>query len=156
MSFTASREIKEYTMTIPASCEEVFPLLCPKREYDWLPYWSCNIIYSQSGKAEPGCVFQTDFPDRGNMTWMVTKYDPPKEIQYTVFKPESHVWNLEICLEPIEPTMTHILWRHTYTGLTEEGNRFLSEHTDEKHRLHLGFIERALIHFLKTGHIIED
>lgn len=90
------------------------------------------------------------------MTWIVTKYDPPKEIQYTVFKPGSHVWNLEICLEPIGPNTTQILWRHTFTGLTEEGNQFLSEHTDEKHRHHLGFIEKALIHFLKTGSMFEE
>jgi len=156
MSFKPLRVVKEYEMTIPASCQQVFPLLCPKREYDWLPYWSCDIVYSKSGKAEAGCVFTTDFPDRGNMTWIVTNYDPPKEIQYTVFKPESHVWYLEIGLEPIEPVRTHILWRHTFTGLTEEGNQILSEHTDEKHRLHLDFIERALIHFLKTGRMIEE
>ena len=156
MSFNSSHIVKEYEMQVPASCEKVFPLLCPKREHEWVPYWSCDMVYSKSGRAEAGCVFTTDFPDRGNMTWIVTKYDPPKEIQYTVFKPESHVWNLEIALKPIGPDRTQILWTHTYTGLTPKGNQFLSEYSNETHRLHLESIERALNHFLKTGSMIKE
>jgi len=155
MTFTAARLTKNYEMQVTGSCEQVFPLLCPVREHEWVPYWSCNIVYSKSGRAEAGCVFETDFPDRGHMTWVVTKYDPPKEIQYTVFTSESHVWNLEIFLKPTDAAETHLLWRHTFTGLTREGNRFLAEYTDEEHRLRLSSLERALVHFVNTGTMIE-
>jgi len=156
MSFNPLRLTKHFEMHIPAPADRVFPLLCPAREREWLPYWHCHMVYSKSGRAEAGCVFETDFPDRGDMTWVVTKYDPPKEIQYTVFKPESHVWNLEIFLKPMDSSLTHILWRHTFTGVSPGGNQFLSEYSDETHRLHLNFIEKALIHFLKNGNMIEE
>ena len=44
-------------MTLSGSPEQVFPLLCPTREYDWIETWQCELIYSDSGFAEPGCIF---------------------------------------------------------------------------------------------------
>lgn len=155
MPFEAMRLVKTYEMTAPAGCEDVFPLLCPVREYDWIPHWECNMIYSPSGKAELGCVFETDFPDRGEMTWVATKYEPPRLIQYTVFKADSHVWNLEIELFSEKTCLTRLLWRHTFTATSMEGNRYLSEYTDEKHRLQLSMIEKALIYYLETGKMID-
>ncbi|CAB5080673.1 hypothetical protein D3OALGB2SA_542 [Olavius algarvensis associated proteobacterium Delta 3] len=155
MAFKALRMTKKYEMHVPASRDQLFPLLCPAREPEWVPNWCCRLVYSKSGRAEAGCVFETDFPDRGHMTWVVTKYDPPIEIQYTVFKSESHVWNLEIFLKPTDAAETHLLWRHTFTGLTREGNRFLAEYTDEEHRQRLSSLERALVHFVNTGTMIE-
>lgn len=156
MSFRAVRLTKDYRMHVPARMEEVFPLLCPVREREWLPYWRCNILYSESGRAEAGCVFETHFSDRWEMTWLVTKYDPPGAIQYTVFKPESHVWTFDILLAPEGAGYSQLLWRHTFTGLTPEGNQYLIEYTEEKHRSHLGLIERALVHYIKTGRIIDQ
>ena len=50
--FRALRITRTYEMTVPAGLEQVFSLLCPKREYEWLPYWKCQMIYSVSGGAE--------------------------------------------------------------------------------------------------------
>ena len=155
-AFKPLRLTKTYEMSVPDRDERIFSLLCPVREYEWLPYWSCNLIYSNSGIAEEGCLFMTDFPGRGEMIWYVTKYDPPKAIQYTIFKPGSHIWNIEILLVPQDAEQTRVTWHHTFTGVTQEGNRFLSEYTDESHRLHLGRIERALVHFVKTGKMIDE
>lgn len=58
--------------------------------------------------------------------------------------------------QPIDPALTHILWRHTFTAVCPEGNQFLSEYSDETHRLHLRFIEKALVHYLNTGEMIKD
>ena len=156
MTFEAIRLVKTYTMQVPGTRDEVFPLLCPVREYEWVPYWDCNMVYSESGHAEKGCVFETNFPGRGDMTWIVTGYDPPQAIQYTIFKPASHVWDIEIDLTTLDSEQTRLIWRHTYTGLTPEGNQYLSGYTDESHRAHLGLLERALVHFLKTGKLIEE
>lgn len=114
------------------------------------------IIYSESGRAEAGCVFEINFPQRDEMTWVVTKYDPPRAIQYTIFKPDSHVWNFEILLASQDSRQTQLIWRHTFTGLTQEGNQYLSEYTDENHRLHFSLIERALVHFLRTGKMTDN
>jgi hypothetical protein len=150
------RLVKTYEMHVPASPERVFPLLCPVREREWLPYWECRMIHSASGLAEPECVFTTDLPGRGSMIWVVTRYQPPEAIQYTIFKPESHTWNLSIRVRPTEPGSSCLTWRHVFTGLTGAGNQYLKEYTDEHHRLHLQKIETCLVHFLETGKILQE
>ena len=62
MNFEAKRIVREYTMRIDASPDRVFPLLCPRREYEWIPDWKSDIVFSESGFAERDCVFTTVLP----------------------------------------------------------------------------------------------
>ena len=94
--FKASRITREFSHQVQAPPEQVFPLLCPVREHDWIPYWECQLVYSASGKAEDGCVFCTDLPDHGRAIWTVSRYEPPRRIQFVVTYPASHVEKLEI------------------------------------------------------------
>lgn len=57
--FEARRVTYEFTPTNDAPPDRVFPLLCPVREAEWVPDWKYQLIYSQSGFAEEGCVFTT-------------------------------------------------------------------------------------------------
>ena len=75
-AFKAVRVSHEYTQTNEAPPDKVFPLLCPVREADWVPGWKYNLIYSESGVAEDGCVFSTPNDGGPDTTWMVTRYDP--------------------------------------------------------------------------------
>jgi hypothetical protein len=70
------------TFSLPVSAEKVFPLLCPVREYEWIPDWSCKMVYSQSGFAEKGAVFTTKSNPLGKMLWTCTVFEPPKRIEY--------------------------------------------------------------------------
>jgi hypothetical protein len=42
--FAAKRIVKSYTMHLCAPPAEVFPLLCPVRETDWIEPWSCDMV----------------------------------------------------------------------------------------------------------------
>ena len=42
-----------------AKVEDVFPLLCPKREEEWIPGWKCDTLWSRSGYNEEGAIFRT-------------------------------------------------------------------------------------------------
>jgi hypothetical protein len=112
------------------------------------------MFFSESGFAELGCVFKTNFSDTGEMTWVVTKYEPPSLIQYTIFKPASHIWNLEIALESLDGGRTQLTWNQTYTGLSASGNRYIAGYTEERHRAHLSGLESALVHFTETGEML--
>jgi hypothetical protein len=71
------------SQTVPAEPAAVFPLLCPVLEYDWVPGWECRLIYTESGVAEPRCVFQTDRPGAGGVdTWVVSHYQPAERIAF--------------------------------------------------------------------------
>lgn len=45
-------------ITIQASAEEIFPLICPVKEYDWIPNWKCKLIFCPNGKNEKDVVFK--------------------------------------------------------------------------------------------------
>src|SRR5271167_3067103 len=72
--FAARRVVHEFTQINDARPEEVFPLLCPVREADWVPQWQYRMIYSESGVAEQGCVFITPEEDGSESIWQCTEY----------------------------------------------------------------------------------
>ena len=41
--FKAERIVRMNTIEVEAPLEEVFPLLCPVREYDWVEPWKCEM-----------------------------------------------------------------------------------------------------------------
>lgn len=55
------RETRLYVATINHPASEIFPLLCPTREYDWIEGWECDLLYSESGIAEQDCIFNAGF-----------------------------------------------------------------------------------------------
>src|SRR5512137_994788 len=78
-----ARITRSFKMLVAAAPSRVFPLLCPTREYDWIDTWKCRMVYSESGHAEPDCIFKTDFPTDGpEDTWVVSRYEPPLLIEF--------------------------------------------------------------------------
>jgi hypothetical protein len=54
-----TRATRTFTQKLAAPPERVFPLLCPIREADWLEGWDPLVVFTNSGVAEPACVFMT-------------------------------------------------------------------------------------------------
>ncbi len=142
-SFRAKRAVTEYTGELSAPPEKVFPLLCPVREYDWLPDWTSEMIYSESGVAEENCIFRTP---HGPAVWNVDHYEPPKRLAFTVVSPEQ-VCRLSITLEPTAAGGAKLHWTRIFTGLNETGNAKINFWTTDRDRA----LMRQLDHFLKTG-----
>lgn len=135
----------------PAPPGEVFPLLCPVREVDWIPAWRCQMIWSDSGVAENNCVFMTDFPEfRGREVWVVSRYAPPEAIEFVRCAPH-RVTRLEILLEPDGGGGTRAQWTHTTTSLSEEGNLQIAHLEDGRYETEMRTLERLLTHYLATG-----
>ena len=74
------RRIKHsFTQSINGTPGQVFPLLCPVRETDWIPGWTTDWVVSDSGLAEQDCIFQTPpRPGAGGAAsiWVITHHDP--------------------------------------------------------------------------------
>ncbi|MFZ0286284.1 MAG: hypothetical protein WAL32_13730 [Terriglobales bacterium] len=100
MKFQAVRVTHQYTQTNSAPPEQVFPLLCPVRETEWVPGWQHTLIYSKSGVAEAGCVFITEENGR-EITWLITEYDPQTfRIAFVWVDPRMLTAQINITLEP--------------------------------------------------------
>lgn len=149
--FKSLRVEKRYTMTLCADPETVFPLLCPVREYEWIEPWACEMIYSETGVAENNAVFKTNFPQQGGEEiWVVCRYEKNRAIEFIRLAPELKVNRLNILLAAAEDT-TLATWAQTYTGLSESGNQWIRNLTDDIFITEKAAIEKMLNHYLKTG-----
>jgi hypothetical protein len=146
----SKRIVREYRTSLNAKPEQVFPLLCPVREYDWIPQWQCTMIYSRSGAAELGCVFKTDFGDSyGTEIWVVSHYETDKKISF-VRTGKIRTTRYEVTLSS-ENGGTSIQWRQEITGLTREGNNTVESYTDKEFRALMVPLNKMLAHYLQTG-----
>jgi len=100
---------------IDASSEEVFPLLCPVREYEWIPDWRCRMIYSKSGVAELEAMFTTGMMPMGKELWTCTLYESPRRIEYLVTHGSRAAFKLELALSE-EGGRTALDWTMRFTA----------------------------------------
>ena len=149
----AARKVFRYSHVVSGSPEDVFPLLCPVREADWLPGWDADLIYSESGAAEDGCVFETG-PEQGTGAglWTFTHYESPRRVAMIRFSPPVLV-RIDIRLEDVGEGRTRVHWEYTLTGLAAEGNRKIQELVGSME----GRMKKtniALDHYLRSGDLI--
>lgn len=149
--FTGYRTVKTGVMKIPYPPSKVFPLLCPQREYDWVPGWDCEMIYSESGYAEQGCIFKTKFPHEGDSIWIMTDYKPDHLIRIVKTAPDLFLlqWSLELT-ESSEGT-TDLKMTYSMTGLSQTGNIFVRTFMDAGFGGLMDRLEKSMIYYLKTG-----
>ncbi len=153
--FVGTRLSYHYTQTNPALPAQVFPLLCPVREADWLPGWKYRLIYSQSGIAELGCVFTTPHEDGTETTWIATEYDPHGfRVAYAWVKPGLVAAQIRIELAERHPGATRADISYAYTGLSAEGNKTIAGYTEAWFQQKMQGWERAINHYLQTGKLI--
>lgn len=153
-AFEARRLVASHTHSIAAPAADVFVLLCPVRERDWLEPWACEMVHSASGVAELDAVFVTDFPDRGRGIWTCSRYEPPHLVEYVVTWSTQVVDHLRIELEPDSATGTSLTWTRTFTGLDEQGNRHIEEQIAPQAEIQLHVVERVLAHYVETGEML--
>lgn len=135
---------------VPASAADVFPLLCPVLEERWIPGWRYELLHSLSGVAEEDCVFRTDFPDTGPMTWVVTRYAPPTRIEFCCFVPDLLVMRLKIALAS-DPRGTRLEWTRNWLSLGARGDAWLASWSEQEHRQKTDRLRALLTHYLETG-----
>jgi hypothetical protein len=150
--FQAKRTIKDSTHRISASAADIFPLLCPVREYDWIDGWNCRMIYSDTGVAENNGIFTTAFPRGVEEVWVVSRYEPERyTIQFVAVNPESHVMKLDIKVEERGENAADVRFTNTFTGLTEKGNAFLQQYAAETYDAAMSRLFLALENYCTTG-----
>ncbi len=145
-----TRRRRSTVMHLEADPTAVFPLLCPVREYEWIDSWTCEMVYTDCGRAEADCVFKTAFPADGpEDVWVVSRYEPPRLIEFIRTNP-LRVMRYTITLEPAG-TGARAVWTQVITGLSPEGDRFVAALDDTAFARRMAELERMLNHYLATG-----
>ena len=114
------RVVRSFVQDIHAAPEDVFPLLCPEREKDWLPGWDARMIHSISGVAERGAIFETAHAS-GRTVWIVTEYDPPRRVAFARWQPDGVVVHIEIVLGRSASGGTAVCISYASTAVTPDG-----------------------------------
>jgi hypothetical protein len=150
-----NRRRHSYVQTLVAPPASVFPLLCPVREADWTPGWDVQVVLSESGLAEPDCVFITPGTPEPAV-WIVTRFEADAgRLEFIKVTPKHSVCRIEIALAGMEGGRTAAEIAYTYTSLGPAGDRFLEEFTEEWYRGFMEEWEDALNYYLTTGRMRE-
>ena len=151
MQVTPPRRIRHsYLQRLHAPPREVFPLLCPVREAEWIPDWAPRLVLSNSGTAEGGAVFIT--PGQPEAIWTVTRYEPSERIGFIKVTPGVTVAQIGVILRPDADggTYADVTYAHTSLG-TAEGDAAVAAFTADAYGESMALWERRLNHFLDTG-----
>jgi len=151
---TAMTIVLTATMFLNYSPGQIFPLLCPVREYEWLEDWSCEMVHSDSGYNELGCVFQTQFPGEQHTDTSVTsRFDVNERVEFARIN-EERCMLFSIRLEAQPSGGTRLTWTQRITALTPAGGWML-QNTDpaELQRL-VSELEKKLDYFLGSGQML--
>jgi hypothetical protein len=142
--------VKKHRMRIEAKPEDIFPLLCPVREAEWIDGWSYELIHSESGMAELGCVFKTNRAPENEAYWIMTRCDPKREAEYIRFVTGKMFVALSFILEETDYG-TAVDVTYAFTGVTPEGNKFVENTVPTYIDLAIKHLEASLNYFVKTG-----
>ena len=136
-----------YTQSIKARPEEVFPLLCPVRELDWVPGWNPDWVISDSGVAEAGCVFQTP-AEPSDAIWFITRHEPEtNRVEMIKVTPGHTVGKLEISLSGDGNGGTQAQVSYSFTSLGPAGDNFLHTFTESWYAEFMKNWEDAMNHY---------
>jgi hypothetical protein len=154
-SFRSNRIARTYTWEIPAPPDRVFPLLCPVRESEWIPGWSCDLIYSESGVAEKGCIFKTSFPGEGEELWVVARHEPESgRFEALRFIAGSRLVTVEVSLSSADGRATTLVWVQTITALDDAGNEYVDNFSEPAHQARMDALGKMLAHYCETGRML--
>jgi hypothetical protein len=117
-----------YVQHLAGTPGDVFPLLCPVREMEWVEGWEPGIVISHSGVAERDCVFTTPDGER-EAIWTILEHDPHAHVvEMLKVTPGFIVTRLRIALA-LEPGGTAATVTYTYTALSSAGEEFVAGRT---------------------------
>ena len=155
MDFQAKRVSRSYRQTINATPDQVFPLICPVREAEWADDWDYKMIYSKTGLAEEGAVFSTPYEGEQDTIWIITKHDPIKrQVEFVRVTPVSRASILTVDISEKDERTSYVDITYTYTAITEEGNQFIDNYTEEFFQTNLKHWEESMNYFVETGKML--
>lgn len=150
-----NRIARSYVQKLVAPPAQVFPLLCPVREADWIEGWDPIAVFSNSGVAELDCVFVTR-AEPHHAVWMITRHDPGAAfLEMIKITPEVVATKLTIHLRPRGAGCdAQVTYAHTSLG--PAGDEFLKGFSEEAYVAAMRAWENRLNHYLTHGERLRE
>ncbi len=152
MTVTTVQKEFVFSQINEGTVDEVFPLLCPVREKDWIDGWEYEMVYSTSGLIEEGCVFTTPHHGSSKTTWYVNRHDKENHfVEFVRFTPNETVVRIRIKLNELPGNKTAANISYQYTGLNQQANDSIENNMREDFLNSMRYWEKAINHYLTTG-----
>ncbi len=132
---------------------QVFPLLCPVRETDWIPDWDPKLVVSNSGLMERDCIF-IEAEGSSDAIWVVTGYEPERWLEIYRTVPEATVSRFSIAIEPEPEGHTRATITYAHTAIGAAGEPVVDEFTAQSFAEFMQHFAAAIQHYLTTGRMI--
>lgn len=156
MDFQAKRVSRRYRQTIDATPDQIFPLICPVREAEWLEGWEYKMIYSSTHLAEEGLVFSTSNEGEEDTIWIITTHDATNHtVEFARVTPASRASILTVYIAERDERSSYVDITYTYTAITEAGNQFIDVYTEEAFQSNVRWWEKSMNYFLATGKVLK-
>ncbi|MBW6496234.1 MAG: hypothetical protein K0B16_17110 [Burkholderiaceae bacterium] len=144
------RVIRTYTRKLVAAPPQVFPLLCPVREAEWIEGWDPLVVITGSGVAEADCVFVTAASPH-DAIWYITRHEPGAGVVEMIkITPGITACRLSITLRSAIGGSEAVI-SYTHTSLGPDGDEFVRAFTEAYYQKFMGDWESRINRFLSTG-----
>lgn len=144
-----------YTQKIKGEPQEIFPLLCPNRETEWLDGWKYEMIYSESGFAEENCVFKTTDGIKDTY-WIVSHYNPLNStIEFVRFILPKVIVKISIQVCDANIGFTPVKIAYTYTALTDKQKEYIDNQLPQNFKESMIWWEKSMNHYLETNNMLK-
>ena len=145
------RATRHGSFELRQAADVVFPLFCPVREGEWLESWNPGVIYSNTGVAEPECVFTS--PDRyGSAMWLVSHYDPAaRAIHMVKIAPELTACLLKIGVRTLSESGSEVSVTYSHTAISPAGKEFVDGFSEAAYSRIMAHWKAALEYFFEHG-----
>ena len=145
-----NRVTRTYTQQLVAEPSEVFPLLCPVLEANWIHDWDPRLVLSQSGVAETDCVFVTE-ASPSEAIWYITKHEPDSGVVEMIkITPQVTAVKLTVRLHAAEAGSEAVV-TYTLTSLGQEGDAVVASFTEAYYEEFMREWEAQINHYLSHG-----
>jgi hypothetical protein len=136
--------------SVPFGIGEVFPLLCPKREEDWIPGWECEVISSKSGHNEENAIFRTTKPYGTELIWHTIAYDlAARRVDFLISASKLFNFRFIITLLEVGKKETKLTFSQQFTSLSTAGISLLEQYQKEDFQGRLAKLGDFMMQYLE-------
>jgi len=139
--------------TIHQPVDKVFPLQSPEGEKLWIPGWDYENIMGHTNLQED-YIFKTKTHDHaaGDAIWIVKNYEAAKyHVQFYKIELGEKIGVVTVQCKSMSDNQTKVNITYKYIGLSENGNEFIRNFSEEEYELFILEWKRLLEEYFENN-----
>jgi hypothetical protein len=141
--------IRTGQFVVHAPIVDIFPLLCPKREEEWIPGWECEVIFSNSGYNEENAIFRTDKPYGTELYWYTMTYNlASRKVDFLITASHLYAFRFTIGIHSPTPDESILTFTQRFISVSDGGISLIEQYRQEDFQARLQTLGELMSHYL--------